>query len=169
MKHKLVIALCLGVAIAACKKDSSTVTPAYQAPVAKTGGADSTDTTGSRFISVSLANQMINSYLYSINAEQNSSDVRSFSIDADSLRAYLNSSTNIKNVKLVFAHTPEYINSGSFGKNAGYKSGALTIVVAGYDASGNYVYHNGMVLDHLRPCPHSCPAGDAGNNLLSVY
>jgi hypothetical protein len=109
---------------------------------------------------------MINSYLYSINSQQNDSDVRSYIINADSLRAYL-SNAEIKNVKLMFAHTLAYIDAGQTGMPAGYQSGALTIVIAGYDATGDYTYYGGgYVLDHAVPCPYTCAPGDAANPLL---
>ena len=33
----------------------------------------------------------------------------------------------------MLAHTLPYINSGHYGQNAGYRSGELTIVIAGYN------------------------------------
>jgi hypothetical protein len=157
----------LGIAVAACQKNNSTVTPASpNIPLhhnAKRGSAPS-DTVSS-FITIATANNMINSYLASINSSTNDSDVRSFTINADSLRAYL-SSTAVKNIKLIFAHTADYVNSGNYGVNAGYQAGSMTIIVAAYDASGNYVYHNGMVLDHCVPCPYTCPPGNASSYTL---
>jgi hypothetical protein len=108
---------------------------------------------------------MIGSYLSSINSSANDTDVRSFSVDADSLRALLDQ-TGIKRVKIMFGHTMGYINSGNYGHYAGFQSGALTLIIAGYNAAGNYVYYNGMALDHCMPCPYNCPSGAAGNSLL---
>lgn len=121
------------------------------------------DSLGCKFIPVDIANQMIGSYLSSVSGSSDA--VKSFSLDADSLRAYL-SDPSIKNIKLVFAHTQAYMAAGNTGVNAGYQSGALTIVIACYDSLGNYIYHNGSVLDHVLPCPASCPPGNAGNSLL---
>jgi hypothetical protein len=43
----------------------------------------------------------------------------------------------------------------------------MTIVIAGYNNSGEYVYYNNnYVLDHCAPCPYSCPSGAAGSYLL---
>jgi len=169
MKTKLIAALCLSIVIIACRKSNPEVEPVTSKSLPHSHFAqrfsDTTDTFNSRFISVNLANSMINSYLYSINYEYNDTDVRSFSVNADSLRSYLENSS-IKKLKLIFAHTPAYINSGKSGEYAGYQSGAITIVIAAYDASGNYIYHNGQVLDYSAPCPYSCPSGSAGNNLL---
>ncbi len=149
----------------------------------------------SSFITSDVANQMISSYLYSIgggltsagassttlgssassgtsiNANGSVNDLKSFSIDADSLRAYL-ASGNIKSVKLIFAHTMDYINAGNQGIFSGMQSGAMTIIVAGYDVNGNYVYYSPggsggqYVLDHCVPCPYSCANGAAGGDLL---
>lgn len=172
MKNKLTFALCLtiGIAIVACNKQHTPATPkttthstlnqtpAYRLP------ADTTDTMSS-FIPISVANDMINSYLVSINGNANDSDLKSFTVNADTLRAYL-SNTSIKRMKICLAHTKAYINEGYYGVNAGYQAGAITLVFAGYDVSGNYVYNNGMVLDHCVPCPTNCPSGQAGGNNL---
>jgi len=123
---------------------------------------------GSQPITIDTANVMISSYLQSIQGNTDT-DVQSFSMSADSLRQYLNDTSRgkIANLKIVFAHTMNYINSGGRGKYAGYRSGALTLIVVGYDINGNYIY-NGQneVYDHMVPCPTSCPNGPAGNGLL---
>ena len=170
MKSKLFIALCLGIAIAACKKDNAVdpVTTHQSGTSNHRSGqrfsGDSTDTVSS-YITMNVANQMISSYLCSINATQNDTDIQSFSVNADSLREYL-ANPAITNVKLMFAHSMSWINAGNSCQYAGYQSGALTIVIAAYDANGNYIYYQGEVLDHMAPCPYTCPPGAAGNNLL---
>jgi hypothetical protein len=127
-----------------------------------------TDPITSGFIPIDSANKMINSYLYSINYSSNDSDVRSFTINADSLRAYLNSS-GIKSIKISLAHTLAYINAGNEGRYAGYQSGALTIIISGYNSTGDYVYFNGSnVLDHASPCPTSCPGG-SGTAVYDIF
>jgi hypothetical protein len=170
MKNRLFTALFLGVIIAACNKENSAVTPSIQrthsAHAAYRLPATMQDTATSRFIPLDSANEMISSYLYSISYGNNDTDVRSFSVNADSLRAYL-SDPSIKNVKLVFAHTLNYINAGNKGVYAGYQTGAMTIIIAAYNGEGNYVYHGGQVLDHLAPCPYACPTGVASNDLLN--
>jgi len=169
MKRRFFNVLCLALALAACKKDSHSATTAKQSsPVKHAYGREFTDSASSgssQFIAPAIANRMINSYLYSINSPLNDSDIRSFSVNADSLRAYL-SNPAVKNVKLMFAHTMSYIDAGYEGQYAGYQSGAMTIVLAGYDSVGNYTYYNGYVLDHLTPCPYSCPPGLASSYLL---
>ena len=170
MKKKTIVAVVgFSVLIAACRKENPagpveqkrTPVPqiAYRLPTSLQ------ETEYSKFIPLDSANKMISSYLYSINSSYNDSDLRSFTINADSLRSYLDNS-DVKNVKLIFAHTLNYINAGYDGVNSGLESGALTIIIAGYDNSGNYVYRNGMVLDHSKPCPYACPTGQAVNDYL---
>jgi hypothetical protein len=171
MKKLLIPALCIGIVIAACKKEESTVGTASQPSyvhqhMAARFTGDSTDTFGaSPFITIETANEMISSYLSSINFTANDSDVFSYTINADSLRAYL-ADASIKNIKIIMAHSMAYINAGHVGQNAGYQTGALTLILAGYNSSGNYVYYNGMVMDHAAPCPYTCPAGNAGGVYL---
>jgi len=120
----------------------------------------------SRMIPVDTANKMILSYLNSINYQSDDTKLRSLIYNADSLRKYL-SDTSIKNVKLMFAHTQDYINSGGLNVNCGYTAGALTIIIAGYNAAGNYVTPNNTVADRAIPCPTVCPVnGTAANSLI---
>ena len=168
--------------ILACNKEKSNVIPSQSAATAQTTATNPHHSEaragdpGSQFITADVANQMINSYVTSISNDPNynssAPDLHSFSLSADSLRMYLNS-VNLRSMKLIFAHTMEYINAGNAGKWAGMQSGALTIILAGYDAQGNYVYYapggvnNGQfVLDHCTPCPTNCAQGVAGGDLL---
>jgi hypothetical protein len=113
---------------------------------------------------------MISSYLNSINAPSNDSDLHAICIDMNQLRLYDQASAGanrIAHLKIFFAHKLDYINSGHGGQNAGYNSDALTLVLAGYTVNGTYVYINGNeVLDHSSPCPHNCPPGQASGDLL---
>jgi hypothetical protein len=130
---------------------------------------DSTDSCLTTSIPVDSANKMINSYLTSIGGSTPTNEnLYSLIMDANSLRCYL-SNPEIKNVKLMFAHTLDYINKGHGGQNAGYGSGKLTLVIAGYDQNGNYVLDaKAGVEDNMRPCPHDCPTvGTAASNTIS--
>src|SRR5690606_7881631 len=120
------------------------------------------------FIPMDTANKMIQSYLTSIASGENANkQLQSLIVDAEVLREYLKD-TSIKNLKVLFAHTLNYINSGHYGQNAGYHSNALTIVFAGYDSKGNYIFATGQkVPDQAVPCPANCPhSGTAANPLL---
>lgn len=121
------------------------------------------------YISVSTANRMIGSYLQSIDSLQEVPDLHSLILDASLLRHYLNGNASVQKVKVMLAHTLSYIDEGHQGQPAGYRSGALTIVLAGYDSSGNYVYHTPghEVLNASIPCPRNCPLeGTASEDLL---
>ena len=173
MKKSLVASafILLCITIAACYKEGSDVAPRIKKNTQSFSirtMARTPDSPYYHFIPKDSANKMISSYLYSISSSTNDSDIQSLSINADSLRAYLSSNVGIKRVKLMFAHTLDFINGGGYGSQAGYQSGAFTIVIAAYDSSGNYVYMSGnKVIDHALPCPNSCPAtGTAGSSLL---
>lgn len=122
------------------------------------------------YIRVDSANKMIQSYLTSIAIDTPSGsapELNSLIMNADLLRDYL-SDPSIKEVKVMFAHTLSYINDGNQGKPASYRSDALTIIFAGYDRAGNYIFsREKMVPNHAMPCPRNCPDfGSASNNLL---
>jgi hypothetical protein len=137
-------------------------------PAQSSNSLQSTST--SEQIVADSANKMIKSYLTSINYTTNDTNLRSLIFDAAQLRDYLNSTSagEIARVKIMFAHTLAYINSGHKNQPAGYKPGALTLVIAGIDESGNYVYiDENEVLDFSMPCPTSCPtAGNAARDTL---
>jgi len=124
----------------------------------------------SRFIPVDTANIMLTSYLSSINYLHNDTDIQSLIVDVRQLRKYIDSmpeSSAITHIKLMFAHTVAYANSTNSGSRDGYNSKALTIIIAAYDGSGNYVLYPGnMVLDYTQPCPPICPPGNASSPLL---
>lgn len=121
-------------------------------------------------ISIAHANDMIQSYLDSINASSDNSNLHSLIFDADELREYLATDNGaIKKIKVMFAHTLQYISDGHEGENAGYKRGALTLIIAGFDANNDYVYWDtNSVMDNGTECPALCPtSGTAANDLLS--
>jgi hypothetical protein len=124
----------------------------------------------SAYIHKDTANIMINSYLASIGADTatHSDNLYSLLLSVDDLRSYLDDATGITTLKLMLAHSLEYIEEGNAGKDAGYKSGALTLIIAGYDREGNYVLAPGnLVLNHLAPCPTFCPTvGSAAANTV---
>ncbi|WP_118973941.1 hypothetical protein [Taibaiella koreensis] len=119
------------------------------------------------FISIDSANKMLGSYLFSINADaDNNSNVQSFIMDADAIREYL-SDPAIKKVKIMLAHNLKYINEGNSGVNCGYKSGGLTVIMAGYDAQSNYIFAPGnKVMDNSVPCPSICPSNGTASDML---
>lgn len=139
-------------------------------PMALSSSADSSSLpdTCETCIPVDTANKMINSYITSLNGNSGNEYLYSLIADADDLREYLDNNPNVTNVKFMFAHTLDYINNGHGGQNCNTKAGALTLVIAGYDASGNYVIGTNGVMDNLQPCPINCPStGTASSNTIS--
>lgn len=121
-------------------------------------------------IPVDSANKMIGSYLNSINYTGNDSDVRAFTLNASLLRLYLDSltgSSTITGLKVFLGHRLSYISNGYANKNCGYNNNGLTLILAGYTSSGNYVLiNNNLVIDNSMACPTNCPPGTAGNPFL---
>lgn len=172
MKTKFTLLSLILIIFAACNNNNDTPPPTSDtaaAPKMMFAEADTATDTCTTCIPKDTANKMISSYITSLNGNTDNINLYSLIIDADQLRLYL-SNTNIKHVKLMFAHTLDYINSGHGGQNCGYKSGALTLIIAGYDADNNYVYYDGnMLMDRLNPCPTACPSsGTASNNTFPV-
>ena len=154
MNRKILLTLSLLILVLACNKEKQEVVPSTSSATQAAGSGEPIrhitakcgDSTGwSPFITLDVANQMISSYLYSIqndpNMSLNAPDVKGFTMNADSLRAYLQNS-QVTNIKIIFAHTMSYINKGNYGVYAGYQAGAMTIIIAGYDVNGNYVYYS---------------------------
>ena len=165
-KLVLFIAASVCIMVIACSKKNSTEPSVTKTPAVKPNisvrSLNLPQDGGSQFIPVDSANRMIGSYLASINYQHNDTDIKYMIVNADSLRKYLNDTSKgkITNVKLILAHTLAYVNAGGYGINAGYQSGAITIIMAGYDQNNNYIYGaQNTVLDHIYPCPYSCPIG----------
>lgn len=154
-----------------CKKDKKTEAEAVQEEAQTqlpTGGYSLMNyniNTDPNLIPVDTANRMIRSYLKSV--ENDDEMLHSLILNAETIRQYLKDSS-IKEIKVMFAHTLTYMNSGHEGQNAGLKSNALTIVLAGYRSDGTYVLSQGnKVPNKARPCPTSCPLiGEASNDIL---
>ncbi|RZL20416.1 MAG: hypothetical protein EOO89_00235 [Pedobacter sp.] len=130
----------------------------------------SADRPFSKPVLIDSANRMIQSYLTSIQPEINTDEIRSLIFDANLLRIYLNDSSNgkIENLKMILAHKLSYINSGHFGQRPDSNSNALTLVLIGYGANGNYIYYDqNHALNICQPCPRECPeTGTASSDVL---
>lgn len=114
-------------------------------------------TTNGAEVTVTAANQYIADFITNY-FTPGTVPVKSMILDAGLLRTYL-SNTNIQNVKFMLGERP-----------IGTNEKTLTLIVAGYDADGNYVLtQDGMVLDHLAPCPHQCPTlGNAASDYIVI-
>lgn len=152
-----------------CKKDKAPEAANEGASETIGGSTAMTYTvlTDPNLIPVDTANKMISSYLRSLDGSDD--NLRSLILNAETLRQYLKDSS-IKKIKVMFAHTQNYINSGHGGEASGMKSGSLTIVLVGFGSDGNYVYPPGdsnKVIDRATPCPTNCPTfGNASDDLL---
>jgi len=176
MEKKLFVLLIASLAfIFSCNNSQHTKSTAIADSAVGIGDSSCTPGTDSfcSYMPKDSADKMINSYLTSINASANDTDLYSVIIDVKALNDYLKetSSTGAKacKIKMMFAHTLNYINSGGQNQRCGYQTGKLTFVLATYDSAGNYIYKNGTsVMDHLQPCPAYCPSGTgtATNNIL---
>jgi len=156
MKHKICLLL-IFVVTAGCHTSNTNKNPGYLFP---------------DVLPVDSANKMLGSYLNSIDYLHNDTDVQSVIFNAALLRQYLDSftgSSNIAYIKIMFAHKLSYINAGGANKYAGFNNAALTLLIAGYDNSGNYIYYpTNQVIDNGMLCPPNCPSGPAGAPLLPV-
>ncbi|MBL7717700.1 MAG: hypothetical protein JNL72_02600 [Flavipsychrobacter sp.] len=148
--------------LSACNSDSSQKdnqtatekTPSESTQSARLTVGRTQDTT---FVNKDTANRMIESYLQSISAPVHQNSMASMIINADSLRAYL-SDTSIHKMKVMFAHTRNYMNNGNFGQYCGTTSGQLTLIFSGFDENDNYKFFDGNeVMNNCKPCPTICP------------
>jgi len=172
MKRTLSVFAIIAIVIMTCSCHGHTGTGHTGALTDTLGDTVGSGVGSSQGISPAMADIMLNSYLNSIHATHNDTDLQCFIYNADSLRKYLNDTSKgkITQVKLMLAHTISYANSAKANVNCGYKSGALTIIIAGYDNAGNYIYNaQGNVLDNAQPCPNSCcQAGPAACDTFAL-
>lgn len=111
-------------------------------------------------ISVADANNHINEYITDY-FDTGKFPVKSFIFDATLLKNYLNNNATIENMKFMLGEKQYTID--------GKAETLPTLVVVGYDSSGNYIKSSpGMVLDNTGPCPPNCPTvGNAANDNIS--
>lgn len=147
----------------ACQKDEKpTTTLATQnnnAPTIQSGI--------SSFIDSAAANVQIASYLSSIDTF-NTAQVKSFILDAASLRTYL-ANNAIEQIKIMIGHQSVVIGSSLPTPYQYLNTGSMSLVLVGVDNNNNYVYHNtNEVINRSRDCPINCyVTGNASNDLLT--
>jgi hypothetical protein len=154
------LALATLCAIAACTKESATVSNTPAPLLASPSGGSQYGIYGHSFarlsgpdysqsIPVDTANRMIKSYLDGVGYPMADTAIRALSFDADTLRAYL-ANHDITTVKFMFAHQQNYINGGGYGTHPGLNPNAITLVIAGLNDNDQYVLNsrNG-VYDHM--------------------
>jgi hypothetical protein len=173
MKNYATILMSIILFSSACKKDSNPTEP-LNVSGTSSGGAGNyggrpslqfrySGADYSQAISIADANSIIQSYLTSIDYPNNDSDLRSLTFDADTLRSYLNDTSHgrIVTLKFMLAHTSAYAQN-SYGKPAGLKANAMTLVIVGLDENDRYIYNrDNMVYEHFYPCPTECTNSSA--------
>lgn len=110
---------------------------------------------GRTFIPIAQANQMIESYQSSIGYPEKDDQIRSWVLNADSLRLYLQD-PSIKFIKVSLAHQIDYLNRGFKGKKPADGEIPETIILLGVDKDSNYVTIGGRAMDNAVPCPRAC-------------
>lgn len=158
---KTLLVLTATCALAACQtQEKKEVKTEANAATAKVMDEQST------FIPIDSANKMISSYINSIDYKHNDSDLVSVRVNAQDLRKMLDSmvgSETITEVQIKLAHKLSYINDGHANQPAGYNKDALTFVLIGINAQGDYVNASTAIMDHSIPCPENCPTGTAAS------
>lgn len=161
--------------VGACTKDEPAL-PAISTSSAATADQSATPTSPfslaglaryagedySQSISVTLANEMIGSYLSSVSYPSYDTALRSLTFDADTLRGYLQD-TSIKTLRFYVAHTPAYAASlATKGKYAGLSPSAVTFIIAGLNHNDQVVPNRrGEVYEHMMGCPMTCAGSSA--------
>lgn len=162
---KTLLVLTATCALAACQpQEKKEVRTEANAATAKVMDEQST------FIPIDSANKMISSYINSIDYKHNDSDLISIRYNARDLRKMLDSmvgSETITEVQIKLAHTLNYINDGHANQPAGYNKDALTFVLIGINAQGDYVNASTATVDFGKPCPSHCLPGTASNPLIT--
>lgn len=110
-------------------------------------------------VSVSTANGYIAEFI-SDYYNTGKAPVKAMIMDAQLIRDYLADNT-IENVKFMLGARDIQVD--------GQNKQIFTLIVAGYDSSGDYVLtSSGNVLDLTAPCPNECPTGGtAANDTIS--
>lgn len=167
MKKKMLLVIVAALVVYACNKKNTTVdTNTNQSGTKPDFRSYALMGLDSPFLSPDTANVMIQSYLDDI--DNSSTQLKSLIVDANALRYYLQN-TDIKSVKLMFAHKLSYARNPPTDQLPDMDYRALTIVIAGFDANNNYIYSpQGAVMDFCKPCPFECPStGTAASDLLN--
>ncbi len=111
-------------------------------------------------IPVDTANEYINRFLANY-FHTGKAPVKSMILDAGLLRNYL-ANAEIQNIKFMLGERTV--------SESGIDKQVFTLVVAGYDAAGNYILTtDGNILDNTMPCPTDCPTiGNAANDNIII-
>ena len=180
MKNTLIAVLFLCICfIAACTKETGNLsnTPALQGNAANSSyifGHSAARYAGSDYsqsIPSDVANSLVQSYVTSLPYPGINSALRTFNLDADTLRAYLQSHPEVGTLKFMLAHQTAYKNSGDYGKYAGMSATAMTMIVIGMNDNYSYVLNNRREVyqqTSISPYMQSIPI-DTANSMIKSY
>lgn len=123
----------------------------------------------SHLVDAALANQLISSYLNSIDTITAYTPIKSFMVGVSELRDLL-SDTNITELKIFLAHHQDYLSNGNTDVYSGVDAQALTLVISGVNSTNDYVYLNtSNVINKINGCPVNCRlTGSASADTLYI-
>jgi hypothetical protein len=108
-------------------------------------------TTIGNYIPISTANEYILKFIADY-FTTGKIPAKSFTIDAKMVCAFVQEHQNVVNLKFSLAENTT--------------TSALTLVITGVDANGDYVTNGTTVMDQCNVCPPQCPSGTAGNDTI---
>ena len=108
-------------------------------------------TTIGSYIPIATANEYIENFITNY-FDTNKFPAKSFTFDAKTLCAFIQEHSSVVNLKFMLAQNTS--------------TSALTLVIVGVDANGDYVTNGTTVMDNCNMCPTNCPSGTAGNDTI---
>lgn len=126
-------------------------------------------TSASHLVDVTIANQLISSYLNSIDTITAYTPIKSFIVGVSELRELL-LDTNVTELKIFLAHHQDYLSNGNTDVYSGVDAQALTLVISGVNNTNDYVYLNtSNVINKINGCPINCRlTGSASADTLYI-
>lgn len=123
----------------------------------------------SHLVDAALANQLISSYLNSIDTITAYTPIKSFMVGVSELRDLL-LDTNVTELKIFLAHHQDYLSNGNTDVYSGVDAQALTLVISGVNSTNDYVYLNtSNVINKIHGCPVNCRlTGSASADTLYI-
>lgn len=123
----------------------------------------------SHLVDASIANQLISSYLNSIDTITAYTPIKSFMVGVSELRELL-FDTSVTELKIFLAHHQDYLSNGNTDVFSGVDAQALTLVISGVNSTNDYVYLNtSNVINKIHGCPVNCRlTGSASADTLFI-
>lgn len=108
-------------------------------------------TTIGSYIPIATANEYIENFITNY-FDTNKFPAKSFICDAKMICSFVHEHPQVVNLKFMLAQNTT--------------TSALTLVIVGVDANGDYVTNGTTVMDQCDVCPPQCPSGTAGNDTI---